>query len=566
MRGEDREGKTKPGHAGSNEGAVENQIKIGDESLDRALQPFLSGFATTAEKSEAIQNALRGGTGKFWRAELGKWTVRMVPVELLVPEVHRQWRPLVHEAMLFVVSKLSASRLAPKILEQVGMDPNTPPAVRLLRFIAKVPGLQKIGQVLARNRYLDRQLRRALIQLENGISDVTAEEIHSIINQQLQSQIDTYAIKLKPTILSEASVSAVVGFTWRNPESGRRERGVFKVLKPHIPGCYAEDMKIIGQLAQHLARKHRAEGPRLGRLAETLTEIRLLLEREVDFPREQATLASALSEYRSIRGVRVPHLIPTLSTKTITALTYESGKKATEASMGPAKRRVRVAERLAQALLAVPAFSREKDAIFHADPHAGNLLYDKRRDELVILDWALTGRLTREQRKNVVMLILMMALRDADGIAKAIEELCQLRAGGNRAEADIIRKHVERVLDELSLTKLPGPMDAMRLLDDIALEGVRFPGALLMFRKASLTLEGVVEDIAGSSVRLDSLVTRYVMAHWKDSVAGLFALLSPRDWLALDWSALTFTSRVCARALLRPWYWLPGLLPDADTA
>jgi hypothetical protein len=141
-----------------------------------------------------------------------------------------------------------------------------------------------------------------------------------------------------------------------------------------------------------------------------------------------------------------------------------------------------------------------------------------------------------------------------------------LRAGGNRAEADIIRKHVERVLDELPLTKLPGPMDAMRLLDDIALEGVRFPGALLMFRKASFTLEGVVEDIAGSSVRLDSLVTRYVMAHWKESVAGLFALLSPRDWLALDWSALTFTSRVCARALLRPWYWLPGLLPDADTA
>src|SRR5690242_14083833 len=153
----------------------------------------------------------------------------------------------------------------------------------LLRFIAKVPGLQKIGQVLARNSNLDPRLRRALIQLENGIADVTVDEIHGIIRKQLQSQIETYAINLKPAILSEASVSAVVGFSWRNPESGRRERGVFKVLKPHIPSCYAEDMKIIGQLAQHLARKHRAEGPRLGRLAETLTEIRLLLEREVDF-------------------------------------------------------------------------------------------------------------------------------------------------------------------------------------------------------------------------------------------------------------------------------------------
>ena len=420
--------------------------------------------------------------------------------------------------------------------------------------------------MLARNRNLDPRLRRALIQLENGISDVTVDEIHGIIRQQLQSQIERYAIKLKPTILSEASVSAVVGFSWRNPKSGRRERGVFKVLKPHIPSCYAEDMKIIGQLAQHLARKHRAEGPRLGRLAETLTEIRLLLEREVDFPREQATLAGALNEYRSIRGVRVPKLIRQLSTETITALTYETGKKVTDVRIHAAKQRMKVAERLAQALLAVPSLSQEREALFHADPHAGNLLYDKKHDELVILDWALTRQLTRGQRKKVVMLILMMTLRDADGIAKAIEELCQLHPSRDQGERDLIRAHVERLLDDLPLTKLPGPMDAMRLLDDIALEGIRFPAALLMFRKASFTLEGVVEDIAGSGIHLDALVTRYVMAHWKDSVAGLVSLLSPRDWLVLEWSALTFTSRVCARALLRPWYWLPRLLPNADTA
>lgn len=545
---------------------MEKRIKIDNQSLDQALQPFLGGYATAAEKLTAIKAALESEAGKFWREELGKWTVRMVPVELLVPEVHRQWRPLVHEAMLFVVSRLSASRLAPKIVEQIGLPLDTPPGVRLLRFIAKVPGLQKIGQVLARNRHLDPHLRRALIQLENGISDVGIEEIRSIIQRELQSQLESYAIKLRPRILSEASVSAVVGFTWRNPESGRRERGVFKVLKPHIPSCYAEDMKILGQLAQHLARKHRSEGINLGRLAETLTEIRLLLEREVDFPREQATLASALREYRTVPGVRVPGLIPLLSTETITALTFEPGRKVTQVRLGVKKHRVKVAERLAEALLAVPAFSREKDSIFHADPHAGNLLYDKRRQELVILDWALTERLTRAQRRNVVLLVLMMILRDADGISRAIEGLCQLRSAGDCQEAQLIRQHVECFLDTLPLTQLPGPMDAMRLLDDIALEGIRFPAALLMFRKASFTLEGVVEDIAGTRVRLDSVIAHYAMKEWKDTVASLLTLLSPRDWAALDWSALTFTSRLCSRALFRPWYWLPGLLPKADAA
>lgn len=46
--------------------------------------------------------------------------------------------------------------------------PDTPPEVRLLRFIAKVPGLHKIGQVLARNRNLDPRMRRSLTALENA--------------------------------------------------------------------------------------------------------------------------------------------------------------------------------------------------------------------------------------------------------------------------------------------------------------------------------------------------------------------------------------------------------------
>jgi len=545
---------------------VENQIKIGKESLQQALHPFLSGYATATERVNALQAALESADGKFWREELGKWTIRMVPVELLVPRVHQEWRPVVREAVLFVVSKLSASRLAPKVVEQMGLPPDTSAELRLLRFIAKVPGLQKIGQVLARNRNLQPRLRRALIKLENGISDVSIEDIRAIITRELQSQIETYAIRIEPVILSEASVSAVVGFTWQNPASRRRERGVFKVLKPHIAICYAEDMKILGQLAQHLARKHRAAGMQLGHLAETLTEIRLLLQREVDFPREQVTLANALSEYRSLRGVRVPRLIPSLSTATITALTFEQGKKVTEVRVLPVDLRVNVAERLARALLAVPALSLEKDAIFHADPHAGNLLYDRQCDELVILDWALTDRLTRKQRKNVLLLVLMMVLRDANGMSQAIEELCQPFPARDRMRARGIRKNVERLLDELPLTQVPGPMDAMRLLDEIALEGTRFPAALLMFRKASFTLEGVVEDIAGSGVRLDSLMARHALANWKNTVVGLFSLLSARDWLALDWSALTYTTRLSARALLRPWCWLPGLSPNADSA
>jgi ubiquinone biosynthesis protein len=463
--------------------------------------------------------------------------------------------------MVFVVSRLSSARLAPKVVEQLELGAVAPPEVRLLRLIAKVPGLQKVGQVLARNRNLDPSLQRELSVLENGICDVSAGEIRAVIERQLGPQIESHDVRIDTRILSEASVSAVMRFSWCKPETRRRERGVFKVRKPYVESHYAEDMKILQQLAHYLARRHREGGRRLASLAETLTEIRLLLEREVDFAREQSMLLGALDVYRSIPGVRVPRLIPALSTPAITALSFENGVKVTEAVARPASLRIRVAERLAEALLAVPALARQRESIFHADPHAGNLLYDRQRGELVILDWALTERLSRPQRRNVIMLVLMMTLRDATGVAQAIEQLRLHRRAGDSGQAAMIRERVARCLDRMPILHMPGPLDAMRLLDEIALEGVRFPGALLMFRKAFFTLEGVLEDVAGSRVRIDTVMTRYALNHWLDSSVALLSLLSTRDWAALQWSALTAGSRLGAKLVFGPWTWLPSLIP-----
>ncbi|HEV2426002.1 MAG TPA: AarF/UbiB family protein [Terriglobia bacterium] len=537
------------------------RVKIDQESL-QVLEPLLRAPQTAEDRISAVVSALQGHSGRAWRRQLARWALRVLPVEALVPDVYCQWRPVVREAMQFVVRRLSAARLAPKVVEQMALPPDTPVDARLLRFIAKVPGLQKLGQVLARNRHLDPNVRRALTQLENSIADVTPGEIRALIRRELGPILSTFQVELDPGILSEASVSAVVRFRWRNPDTRRRERGVFKVLKPYVPGCYAEDMKILQQLAAHLARKPSSDGIRMLGVSETLTGIRRLLEHEVDFRREQTTLVKALRLYRAVPGIRVPHVIPPLSTALITALSEETGTKVTTVFSRPGKSRRRVAERLAEALLAVPALAHEREAIFHADPHAGNLLYDQRRDELVILDWALTERLNREQRKNILMLVLMLLLRDAQGIVKAVENLCAPGTEGNPERTPTIRRQVARCLYRLPVLALPDPMEAMRLLDRIALKGIRFPPALLMFRKAFFTLDGVLADIAGSSLRLDSVMARYAATHPLDAGATLLSLLSIRDWLALDWSAATFAARVCSGAVSGPWAWPAGFLPE----
>jgi len=250
-----------------------------------------------------------------------------------------------------------------------------------------------------------------------------------------------------------------------------------------------------------------------------------------------------------VRGVRVPRLVRQLSTPSITALSEESGRKVTVAlaDRSPGERR-RAAGQLIEALIAVPLFARGERSLFHADPHAGNLLYDPSTGELVLLDWALTESLTREQRRHMTLMALMLGLRDPVGVAGEIEALSADRPLG-AAHAAFVRDYVNRFIGQMPFSRLPGSLDAMRLLDRVALEGVRFPPGLMMFRKVLFTLDGILHDIAAPGLHLDLTVARQLLAGWAGSP------LSVIDWIGVEASALLYGGRLWvqwAQAALRP--------------
>jgi ubiquinone biosynthesis protein len=494
-----------------------------------------------AASPAAIRAALGGPAGRRLREEMGSWVIGFLPAERVVPDVYAAWRPLVRDAMLFMIRHLSAGRLAPKLAEQMELPADTTPEARLLRLIAKVPALQKIGQVLARNRHFHPALRHALSELENGISDVTPGEIRAVLEQQLGPQIERYDVEIEPDIFSEASVSAVMRFTWLNPESGERERGVFKVMKPYVPACFAEDLALLQQLASHLAAIHPEYG---GALPETINETRRLLEHEVDFPREQITLTEAARAYRHVRGVRVPRLIRPLSTATITAMSEEEGVKVTVLAGAEASERRRAAQQVIQALVAVPLLASGRTAIFHADPHAGNMLYNECTGELVLLDWALTERLTIEQRRRTAVMAVLLGLRDPVGVAAEIEALTLEGAALDPEQRRFIRGEVDRFIGQLPFSRLPGSVEAMRLLDRLALHGVRFPSGLMMFRKVLFTLDGILHDLAAPNVHVDWVIARELAGRWLGNLTSFGSPLSVFDWIGVQSSALLYGARL----------------------
>ena len=522
--------------------------QLAPDQLRAALQSFLPK-GSTAERVSAIEAVLSSPTGQSLREAMARWIVDgIVPVESLVPESYLKWRPPVRDAMTYVVAHLSARRLAPKLLEQIELPVNTPAEVRLLRLIAKVPGLQKLGQVIARNQHLRPALRIALAKLENGIRDVKPEDVRAIIEQSLGRRLKRFEVRIASTILSEASVSAVIRFTWTNPSSGRRERGVFKVLKPHIPEYFAEDMRYLQGLAHYFGEQHHTCGFEADLIPDTFRKVRRLLRHEVNFLREQETLREAGTLYKSIPGVRVPQVIKPLCTSNITALTEELGIKVTSAAAHLSRpARQRLAEQLLESLVAVPLFAATPDAIFHGDPHAGNLLYDNHSRELTIIDWALRERLGREQRRHLALLFLMVSLRDPVGTFNEIAALSQHRIHKASPRGQTIRTLASKFIDELPASRLPSGADAMRLLERVAIRGVKFPSSLIMLSKVMFTLEGILGDIVGSDLSFGFTLARQVAQHWLSNRSAFRSPLRMRDWLTLQCSTLLYSGRMLVR-------------------
>lgn len=508
------------------------------------LETVLSRDLPISDRISAMQALLEGPTQEVIRRQMGRWVVRFLPVEDLVPAIYAEWRPLVHDAMLFMLTHLSSARLAAKLVEQIDLPPQTRTEARLLRLIAKVPGLQKLGQVLARNRYLHPKLRKALTKLENGIADVTPEEMLAILQQQLGARSRKYDVEIEAGIFLEASVSAVIRFTWRNPDTDHRERGVFKVLKPYIPVCFAEDMRLLAELAQYIASKHTEYGFAEHVLPDTFHDVRRLLQHEVQFTREQKTLLQVYPRYQAHRGIRVPRLIEPLCTAQVTAMTEERGKKVTEAVKGlsPWGRRL-VAERLLESLFAIPLFSPAGDVIFHADPHAGNLLYDKSIDQLAILDWALTESLSRDQRRHLALMFLMLALRNSEGVCEHIQALSRSRRRV-RKQGAIIEDTVREFVEQMPLQRFPRPLDATSLLQAIAYKGVRLPAPLLMLRKVLFTLDGILHEVAGAEVNVQFVMAARLLRNWMSGWGNFGSPLSFRDWLLVQSGVALYPSRL----------------------
>jgi ubiquinone biosynthesis protein len=421
-----------------------------------------------------------------------------------VPEAYASYRRPLAAALAFFLDHLAPGRAAAIVRDQFTLPPEAGAADRLFALARRSPTLHKLGQVLARDRRLDWQLRRRLQRLESMPSDLSLATFRPLIEHEL-GDLDRAGIALEPAALAEASIALIVAFTWHG------QRGVFKLLRPGVEQELAEELVILDLLGAFLDERCQEWALPPLDYRETFAQVREMLGHEVQLDGEREHLAEAARVLETVPDVRVPRLLPFQAPRLL-AMERIDGRKVTEVGAWAPRDRQRLAGTVVEALVATPAWSPAARALFHADPHAGNLMIDT-EGRLVPLDWSLGAHLDVPTRAALAGILVGAITRDVDAILAALEGLAL-----GRPQRAVLRAAVERHLRALAPLRLPSLAWLMGLLDEVvASAGYRVEAHLLAFRKALLTLDGVLADILPDFQLDDALLASFLsrlVAEW----------------------------------------------------
>jgi ubiquinone biosynthesis protein len=470
-------------------------------------------------------------------------------ISSLVPEAYAAYRPVIADGLWFFVNRLPADRRNAILAEQSTLPAEASVARRLVALMRNCPTLHKLGQVVARHSALSPELRRRLQSLETLAPATPIDTIRETVRVELGSEMPS-GFRLGESALAEGSVAVVVPFEWR--DGGTVRDGVLKVLKPGVEARLDEELAIWSALGEHLDETcHRYGIPAMD-YRETFEQVRDLLRHEVRLDLEQEHLTDAAATFADEPGVHVPALLPFCSPR-MTAMERIVGRKVTDAETLSQHDPRRLATTIVRALIASPIWSPAPAATFHADPHAGNLFVDD-AGRLVILDWSLTGRLSKPVREQLSQIVLAALMLDGRRVAEIVGVLARTVVDEARMNST-----VRDALRRMRPGRPPGFDWLVHLLDELVTGGaVTFPPDLMLFRKTLLTLEGVVEDVSpGMSIdaALFSEAAERFAREWPmRAAAGPFSRdfgthISNADLWSLGWSA----PAVVTRAWMNAW-------------
>jgi ubiquinone biosynthesis protein len=267
----------------------------------------------------------------------------------------------------------------------------------------------KLGQLLSsRPDLLPDVYIDELGRLVDEVAPVAFADVDTVIRADLGDEVFA---RIEPTPLATASIAQ----THRGLLKSGRDV-VVKVRRPGVVEQVELDLALLRSTARLAAA--RSEAAKLLQVEALADELEVHLRAELDFTEEAYNTELIGRLVQPYDRLTVPAVIRPYVSERVLVLEWIEGRKVTPGHrLAP-----EIAAELARQFFRAYVFQVVVEGVYHADPHAGNiLLTDDGR--LALVDFGLLGRLDDDTRRGLSLLLLAIAQNRADDVADLILSL-----------------------------------------------------------------------------------------------------------------------------------------------
>ena len=344
------------------------------------------------------------------------------------------------------------------------------------------PTFIKLAQALSNRADL---LPEALIdefeKLQSNVPPFDTAVARQLIEQELGRPIAEVFSEFDDVPLGSASIGQV-----HRARLLSGEEVVVKVQRPGVRDTVRSDLALLHELVRLTAGFLQKQG--LANPQDIVDAFERSMSKELDYTAEARSMEQFRKLYAAYTTFHIPRPFRELSTARVLVIEFVSGCKITDK-----------AQLLAWGLDPAAVAENGMDiyltqifefGVFHADPHPGNVLV-RPDGTVVLIDFGMVGRLTKQQKYAFAGVFIGMARQDARSMALNFRRLAlTAEIPDMRAfEADLgqlIEDFATLDVQEMSMSDLADALQSV-----IYTYKLQVPGAVFLILRALVILEGI---------------------------------------------------------------------------
>lgn len=343
------------------------------------------------------------------------------------------------------------------------------------------PTFIKLGQILStRIDLFEPDVIAELEKLRDRVPTLTFAELVTEVEAELGQPLSGIFARIDTEPLAAGSIAQVHGA--RLPSG---EDVILKIRRPGIQQVIEADLRLL----RHAISIALSEWPELARYRphEILDEFARSIRAELDLANECRNAERIAAGFHDIPYVHVPRVLWEWTCEVMNVQEHARGLPGGDlaAARAGGLDLTRIAARGAEAVLHMIL----EERFFHADPHAGNVIFLP-GDELVFIDFGMVGHLSRRRRDELVDLLYGFVERRPDKVARILRDWAGVEELDDSALEVQLDSFIDRVhgvqIGQLNMSLLIFDLTALMRAHDLAL-----PPDLTLLVKAFVSLDGM---------------------------------------------------------------------------